>query len=93
MSNLLNNVHQTAPGTTDGSILGAVLRRYEHLFYGLESEELGSISQVERSIETGDARTRKENPCRIPYALKPVVDEHIDEMLRKGIIEPSTPLE
>jgi hypothetical protein len=36
----------------------------------------------------GDALPIKKNPYRIPQALKPVVDEHID-MLTKGIIEPS----
>jgi len=47
-------------------------------------------SQVEHSIETGDARPIKRNPYRIPYALKSVVDEHIYEMLKKRIIESST---
>jgi hypothetical protein len=47
---------------------------------------------VEHSIETGDARPIKRNPYRIPHALKPVVDEHIDGMLKKKIIEPSTSL-
>jgi hypothetical protein len=56
----------------------------------ITSKELGCTSQVEHSIETGDARPIKRNPYRIPHALKPVVDEHIDDMLDKGIIEPST---
>ena len=42
------------------------------------------------NIETGNARPIKKKPYRIPYGLKPVVGEHIDEMLGKGIIEPST---
>jgi hypothetical protein len=46
-------------------------------------------SQIEHSIETGDARSIKRSPYRIPHALKPVVDEHIDDMLKKEIIEPS----
>ena len=71
------------------SLLELALRQYEHLFYGLKSEELGCTGQVEHSIETGDARPIKRNHYRIPYALKPVVDEHIEEMLRKGIIKPS----
>ena len=70
-------------------MLENALRRYKHLFYGLNSEELGCTSQVEHSIETADARPIKRNPYRIPYALKPVVDEHIKETLDKGIIEPS----
>jgi hypothetical protein len=39
----------------DRCILKPVLRQYKHLFYGLGSKELGSNSQVEHSIETGDA--------------------------------------
>jgi hypothetical protein len=74
----------------DRKILEAVLSRYKHLFYGLESKELGCTSQVEHSIETGDARPIKKCPYRIPHALKPVVEEHIDDMLEKNIIEPST---
>ena len=70
-------------------ILEPVLRKYQHLFYGLGSIELGSTSQVEHSIETGDARPIKRNPYRTPHALKPVVEEHIDDMLKKKIIEPS----
>ena len=69
-------------------VLGTGLRQYKHLFYGLGSTKLGCTSQMEHSIDTGDARPIKRNPYRIPYALKPVVDEHI-EMLEKEIIEPS----
>ena len=70
--------------------LEPVLRRYKHLFYGLGSNQLGCTSQVEHSIETGDAKPIKGNPYRIPHALKPVVDEHIDDMIQMEIIEPST---
>ena len=31
----------------------------------------------------------KKNPYRTPHALKPVVESHIDDMLKKDIIEPS----
>jgi hypothetical protein len=50
---------------------------------------MGCTSQVQHTIETGDARPIKRNPYRIPHALKPVVDEQIDDMLEKGVIEPS----
>jgi hypothetical protein len=69
--------------SAERNILGPVLRKYKHLFYGLESTQLGCTSQVEHSIETGNAKPIKRNPYRIPYALKAVVDEHIDEMLQK----------
>jgi len=66
------------------------LWQYQHLFYGIGSKELGCTSQVQHSIDTGDAKPIKKNPYRIPHALKPVLEEHIDEMLEKRIIEPST---
>ena len=49
----------------------------------------GCTSQVEHSIETGDAKPIKRSPYRIPHTLKSVVDEHIVDMLQKEIIEPS----
>jgi hypothetical protein len=51
--------------------------------------EIGCTSQVKHTIETGDARPIKRNPYRVPQALKSVVEDHIDDMLDKGIIEPS----
>ena len=51
--------------------------------------ELRNTSHVEHSRETGDATLIKKNPYRTPHALKPVVDEHIDDMLKRKIIEPS----
>ena len=53
---------------------------------------MGCTSQVPHVIETEDSRPVKRNPYRIPHALKPVVGEHIHEMLETGIIEPSTSL-
>jgi len=46
----------------DRSMLEVPLRRYKHLFYGLESEELGCTGQVEHSIERGDATPKKRTP-------------------------------
>ena len=76
-------------GARDRDISEPVLRQYRHLFYGLGSTELGCSSQIEHSIETGEARPIKKNPYRTPHAFKSVVDEHINEMLKKDIIEPS----
>jgi hypothetical protein len=70
-------------------ILEPVLQRYRHLFHGLESHELGCTYQVEHTIEKGDARPIKRNPYKTSHALKPVVENHINEMLERNIIEPS----
>jgi hypothetical protein len=73
----------------DRRILEPVLQKHCHLFYGIGSTDIGCTSRVQHVIETGDARPIKKNPYRIPHTLKPLVDEQIDEMLEKGIIEPS----
>jgi hypothetical protein len=75
--------------SSEQQILQPVLQKYSHLFYGIGSTDIGCTSQVQHAIETGDARPIKRNPYRIPHVLKPVVDEQIDDLLRKGIIEPS----
>lgn len=51
--------------------------------------DLGRTDLVKHSIETGDARPFKEPPRRTPYHLNEVVNDNIDQMLDKGIIEPS----
>ena len=61
----------------------SVLWRYCHLFYGIGSTDIGCVSLVQHTIETGHAKPVKKNPYRIPHALKPVMDEHIDGMLKK----------
>jgi hypothetical protein len=76
-------------GNAERRILGPILQKYKHLFYGLGSTQLGCTSQIEHSIETGNAKPIRRNPYRIAHALKAVVDEHIDDMIRKEIIEPS----
>jgi hypothetical protein len=74
-------------GERDRLILEPVLQQYKHLFYGIGSRELGCISQVEHGIETGEARPIKRNPYRIHHALKLVVEEHVDDILERKIID------
>jgi hypothetical protein len=73
----------------DRKILEPILRKYYHIFYQEDSSEIGCISVVKHKIDTGDAQPIRKTPYRTPRALKPVVEEHIKDMLHKGIIEPS----
>jgi hypothetical protein len=57
-----------------------------HLFYGTESADAGCTSKVQHAILTGDAGPIKRNPYRIPHALKPMVDEQIDDMLKRELL-------
>ena len=70
--------------------MGAVLRQCQHLFNGLGSKDLECTSQIEHSIDTGEDRPIKRNHYRTPHALKPVVEEHINDMLKRKIIEQSS---
>lgn len=70
-------------------VLWPVLCRYAYIF-GEPSEKLGCHSKIQHKIETGDHPPIKKNPYRLPHALRPVVEEQINDMLQKGIIRPST---
>jgi hypothetical protein len=65
------------------------LRKYSHIFYQEGSSAIGCTSTVKHKINTGDAQPIKKTPNRIPHALKPVVEEHVEDMLKKVIIERS----
>jgi hypothetical protein len=53
------------------------------------SSAIGSTSTIKHYIDTGASRPIKKTPFRIQHALKPVAEEHTDDMLQEGIIEPS----
>ncbi|CAC5403371.1 unnamed protein product [Mytilus coruscus] len=51
--------------------------------------DLGRTNLLKHEINTGNARPFKEPPRRTPYHLNKVVNDNIDTMLQKGIIESS----
>ena len=51
--------------------------------------DLGTTDLVKVKIDTGDHPPIKQNPYRLPFSQRKVVEEQIDEMLKAGIIEPS----
>jgi hypothetical protein len=71
------------------NILKVVLQKYRHLFYHESGTVLKFQSRVKNATNTGDAIPIKRKSERISYALKPVVDDYRNDMLNKGIIEPS----
>ena len=46
-------------------------------------------SYVKAKIDTGDHPPIKQNPYRLPYSQRDLVREHVEEMLKAGVIEPS----
>ena len=68
--------------------MSVLLKEYQDIF-ATNLSEIGLTSQTEHKIETGDAAPIKQLPRRLPNALKPVVEEQVQEMLQNDVIEPS----
>ncbi|KRX30044.1 Transposon Ty3-I Gag-Pol polyprotein, partial [Trichinella sp. T6] len=45
---------------------------------------------VRHAIHTGDAKPVRCSPRRIPYHHRPQVEDFLDEMLRRDVVEPSS---
>ncbi|UYV65660.1 hypothetical protein LAZ67_3004992, partial [Cordylochernes scorpioides] len=66
--------------------LKQVLERYEDLF----SSGLGRSNLVKHRIDTEGAKPIKHKPYRVSAKEREIIKEQIDEMLRDGIIRPSS---
>ncbi|KAK3102810.1 hypothetical protein FSP39_014067 [Pinctada imbricata] len=66
-----------------------LLREYSSLFAS-KNNDLGRTSVIKHKINTGDAHPIKQPLRRIPANITKEVSTQIDEMLQKGVIEPST---
>ena len=64
------------------------MKEYADLFV-LTSAEIGRTDLVHHIIDTGDNAPVKQPPRRIPFALRPKVEEMMSEMLHQGVIQES----
>ena len=60
-----------------------------HRYSSVTKDVPGKTMLVEHHIRTGEARSIRLPPYRIPHAYREVVKEEIDQMLEQGLIEPS----
>ncbi len=78
---------------TFGEQLSAAQKRnHEQLlkeFAGVMSNHPGHTNLAEHNIHTGDARPIKLPPYRLPHAYRDTIQQEIEEMLQRGIIEPN----
>jgi len=79
----------------DGSVtreqaegLTCLLKRYSDLFSKNELD-LGETSLAKHRIDTGDARPIRQTLRKQPFHLLDKIDEHVKEMIRAGVVEPS----
>ena len=66
-----------------------LLTEYNDVF-GKSYAEFGRVHRFSHSIDTGDHPAFCQQPYRIPHSQLDIVDEHIQGMLKKGIIKEST---
>nr|XP_034331590.1 uncharacterized protein LOC117690875 [Crassostrea gigas] len=66
-----------------------LLIRYSDLFSETD-EDVGRTSVVQHKIDTGNQPSIKQPPRRLPFHMQKEVDEHVSDMLKRGIIEPSS---
>ena len=57
--------------------------------FALDDIELGCISLVQHKIDTGDHPPVKQHFRRVPFVHREKISQMIDDMLEKGIIQPS----
>ena len=63
-----------------------VLYRYSEVF----EDTLGHSSVVTHSIDTGNAAPIRQHPRRLPFAYREDAQQQIADMLKQGVIKPST---
>jgi len=68
--------------------LKELLDRNEDLFAKNDCD-LGRTDLVKVKIDTGTHPPIKRNPYRLPFSQRKLVEDHIENMLKAGIIEPS----
>ena len=61
-----------------------------HDIFSKSAYDLGRTGLVKHTIDTGNSRPVKQQLRRQPIAYLPIIDEHVEEMLRHDVIEPST---
>ena len=75
-------------GGQERAQLDELIKEYAHLF-ALDHSELGSTDVVTHSIDTSDHSPIRQQPRRVPFALRGKITEMVDDMLERGVIQPS----
>ena len=66
-----------------------VLLKYQHIFSKSE-DDFGKTSLIKHKINTENAKPTKQPPRRLPHHAAEFIDQKVDNMIQKGIVEPST---
>ena len=50
---------------------------------------MGTLTLVEHKVDVGENSPIRQRPYRVPFKQRFLVEEHVADMLKKGVIEPS----
>ena len=74
---------------SDKNKLKGFLLEFQDVF-SKSSSDIGYTELVKHQINTGNAKPIKQKPYRLPLAKREVAEKEIEDMAKRGIIEPST---
>ena len=82
---------QTTKGMTEAQCRDVLklLTKYANVFSKSDAD-LGRTGVVRHKIYTGDAHPIKQPLRRAPMHMNPEIDDQIDDMLQKGVVQPSS---
>ena len=66
----------------------SLVQEYRDIF-ALSPAELGRTNIVQHRIDTGDHQPIRQRPYRVSDTQRGIIEEHITDMLNRGIIQPS----
>ncbi len=84
---IIQNVDSSVPDDIRSS-LNDLLHQYRDVI-SLNDSDLGHVTIVQHTIDTGDHKPIRETLRPHPRAHLPIIDKMIDGMLEQGVIEPS----
>ena len=71
------------------SELKSLIAEYRDIF-AVKPEELGRTGLVKHRTDTGDNLPIRQRPYRVSESQRGIIEEHVTDMLNRGIIQPST---
>jgi len=71
------------------SVMEPILVKYRHVFHEEGSNDFRGTDLVEHKIVTGNAKPIRKTPYRVPFALRKEMEDQVQKILRKGVIEES----
>ena len=83
------NLSDTTLDEQQQAQLKSLVSEYRDIL-ALKPEELGRTSLVQHRVDTGDHAPIRQRPYRVSETQRGIIEEHVTDMLNRGIIQPST---